>query len=949
MPDFAEMLAIGVPVETPEMRLSADMDKLAAVLDAVDRPGMRPMTEADIPSVVEIENKSFTKEAYPEQVFRDWLAHGLTGTVVERNEKVAAYLLDRDDDKLPGFRLGQSLAVHPDHRREGLGETLMRDMMAKHAKVSAQVDTTNKASRGMLKKLGFRTVRTYKDETRRAHLMKYETPEKEAAELTLAELKAQSGKTDTDPSDAQKESGNYKKGRVKWKGLILAIENPQGTIRKGKGWQTLMKDHYGYVVGTESKADGDAVDFFLCEDNLDSEIVFIVNQRKKTGGFDEHKAVLGCVSKEQAEKTYLRNYSKGWEGMGEVTPITLDHFKWWMEYADTSKEVKNGFFAAKENLKQEKKAEDPASGETLEAPLNVVIDRPKGFKKTFVTKAGPKELEYPLDYGYFPGTINPEDNEDADVFMGTGGPHHGRFMKGKPGPDGAMVPDERKWYAGLHPNEYEALKNWWETQHDAGLTWDWTDLGDRQKLLADAGVVKQAEDHPDDEEELKTILAEKRYLGRYKCPHCGGTNLYNGIPGTGTTFRGSGVCADCKESCSIVGSKLKRLGDGPEIVMQDDQIESWRKRKRWDREHGYKSEKKANSGIENPVRHVLISGHSGAGKSTLSDKLHGETGYPVVSLDKHPLWAAWKAQDDALDPAEANRLRRENNQKIVADVLANTKEPSIIEGTQLLHADPELVRPHRRILLDPKFDDLVSQRLGRDRTKPKFSPEGMGLPEDEWAEKRRAMAREIAYIYRPYVPRWRSDPGVEVMGRTKEGAFYPVPADQLDEPVLFLVKRGADEHDHPFTIAIDLDGTLAEQEVPFDVDSIGEPRTKAVRWARRFHRSGARIIIFTVRGDTELVKDWLDEHDVPYDFVNENPDQPEGSSGKIFADIYYDDRAFNAVDPDEHGPEILRRVKAHGADTEVEDAAPVSGSLLLESLGDTDDQEEDDDSTGEDR
>lgn len=112
-------------------------------------------------------------------------------------------------------------------------------------------------------------------------------------------------------------------------------------------------------------------------------------------------------------------------------------------------------------------------------------------------------------------------------------------------------------------------------------------------LKPNMSVTKHAADEesdPEVEAEIAEHRKEKRYLGRYKCPHCGGTNLFNGIPGTGTTFRGSGVCQDCQKSCSIVGSKLKRIGDGPEIVSTPDQEESYRKRRRWEKEQAKERE-----------------------------------------------------------------------------------------------------------------------------------------------------------------------------------------------------------------------------------------------------------------------------------------------------------------------------------------------------------------------
>ena len=89
--------------------------------------------------------------------------------------------------------------------------------------------------------------------------------------------------TDPNPSPAQKEAGNYPKGKVTLHGLRLSIENPRGSTRSGtdatgKAWSVTMPHHYGYFLGTEGK-DGDHVDFFLGP-NPDSQHVLIVNQRK---------------------------------------------------------------------------------------------------------------------------------------------------------------------------------------------------------------------------------------------------------------------------------------------------------------------------------------------------------------------------------------------------------------------------------------------------------------------------------------------------------------------------------------------------------------------------------------------------------------------------------------------------------------------------------------------
>ena len=88
----------------------------------------------------------------------------------------------------------------------------------------------------------------------------------------------------------------------------------------------------------------------------------------------------------------------------------------------------------------------------------VVIDRPKGYAKTFPTEKGPITLKYPVDYGYFKGIINPEDQEEADIFIGHRGPLHGKYMKGKT-EGGKWKPDEHKWYTGLTQKQYDEMMN----------------------------------------------------------------------------------------------------------------------------------------------------------------------------------------------------------------------------------------------------------------------------------------------------------------------------------------------------------------------------------------------------------------------------------------------------------------------------------------------------------
>lgn len=64
--------------------------------------------------------------------------------------------------------------------------------------------------------------------------------------------------TNTDPTEAQKEKGNYKKGKVTIKGLNISIENPKGSTRSGtdkdgNDWSCEMLFTYGYFNGTIGK------------------------------------------------------------------------------------------------------------------------------------------------------------------------------------------------------------------------------------------------------------------------------------------------------------------------------------------------------------------------------------------------------------------------------------------------------------------------------------------------------------------------------------------------------------------------------------------------------------------------------------------------------------------------------------------------------------------------
>jgi hypothetical protein len=145
-----------------------------------------------------------------------------------------------------------------------------------------------------------------------------------------------------EPTQAQKDAGNYQKGHVSLHGLNISIENPRGSVRSGtredgSTWSHEMSDHYGYIKRTEG-ADGEHVDTYIGP-KPESKKVYVVDQLdQKTGGFDEHKAMLGYTSKKDAIAAYKSNFDDGWK-VGPVHTMDIAAFKDWLKNGDTTAPV----------------------------------------------------------------------------------------------------------------------------------------------------------------------------------------------------------------------------------------------------------------------------------------------------------------------------------------------------------------------------------------------------------------------------------------------------------------------------------------------------------------------------------------------------------------------------------------------------------------------------------
>lgn len=170
-------------------------------------------------------------------------------------------------------------------------------------------------------------------------------------------IEAARAQVEQNPTEAQKEAGNYRKGHITIDGYNITLENPKGSERSGTDkdgnkWSVTMNNDYGYIRGTEG-VDGDHIDVFL-SDNPESGDVFVIDQVNPDGTFDEHKVMYGFKSALAAKRAYMANYSKDWTGLGNITRVSKEEFKKWVN----SSRRKTKPFAEYKNVKGETQKEE---------------------------------------------------------------------------------------------------------------------------------------------------------------------------------------------------------------------------------------------------------------------------------------------------------------------------------------------------------------------------------------------------------------------------------------------------------------------------------------------------------------------------------------------------------------------------------------------------------------
>ena len=190
-------------------------------------------------------------------------------------------------------------------------------------------------------------------------------------------LKSAIAETETEPTEAQKKAGNYKKGHLTFGGYDFTVETPKGVTRSGKDeqgkpWSVTMHDTYGYILG-KIGVDGDHIDMFIDDaadlDTFDGNVYVVDQVNPETGEFDEHKVMYGYPSEEAATEAYLANYSKDWKGLGKVTAVPKATFDKWLESSD--RKTKPFAEYAMVQKEQAKKAKQANEALPFDAPMNM--------------------------------------------------------------------------------------------------------------------------------------------------------------------------------------------------------------------------------------------------------------------------------------------------------------------------------------------------------------------------------------------------------------------------------------------------------------------------------------------------------------------------------------------------------------------------------------------------
>ncbi len=96
------------------------------------------------------------------------------------------------------------------------------------------------------------------------------------------------------------------------------------------------------------------------------------------------------------------------------------------------------------------------------------------------------------------------------------------------------------------------------------------------------------------------------------------------------------------------------------------------------------------------------------------------------------------------------------------------------------------------------------------------------------------------------------------------------------------------------TLCVDFDGVICDHSEGWLGRGVfRDPIPGASAYLHKLKDLGWTIIIFTTRGEVEELTVYLNEHNIPFDHINENPNNPPNTNeGKPIASVYLDDRGL---------------------------------------------------------
>lgn len=256
-----------------------------------------------------------------------------------------------------------------------------------------------------------------------------------------AQIEAASAKVNTEPTEAQKEAGNYKKGHVQVGTFDITIEQPKGSVRKGtdadgKQWESMMNNTYGYIRGAVG-VDGDHIDVFLSNDidGWNGRKVFVVDQYNPDGSFDEHKVMLGFNDADEAKSDYLANYENGWEDGRriDVSAVNLEDFEKWIASSKRKTKAFGEYKRVKSesaDILDEKQEKTPLTDEEVMAITDAMKANAVIAPTVEINDANWKEsVDTPI------GTVKMGENQKAKLFAKGREQQYGMLLETLSNPD----------------------------------------------------------------------------------------------------------------------------------------------------------------------------------------------------------------------------------------------------------------------------------------------------------------------------------------------------------------------------------------------------------------------------------------------------------------------------------------------------------------------------------